>query len=67
MKQAYLKGVKLCEAMYQSGCTFDELGYYIGVEAEIGGYKWEDWGEGFRDCIKHLERLEMIAEEEGNG
>ena len=63
MKQAYLRGVKECEVMYQEGCSFDELEKYIEVEASIGGIWWETWVDGFVGAIEHFKRLEEIGNE----
>ena len=66
MKQAYLLGVKDCERMYDAGYTFTELEDYVGLESEIGGYKWAGWCEGYRDAITHFAKLEEIANGEVN-
>ena len=61
MKQVYLDGVKECERMYNAGYTFTELEDHIGTEAKIGGYKWEEWCDGFKSAILHFEKIESAA------
>ena len=63
MKTTYLQGVKQAERMYQSGYTFTELRDFIDLEEEVGGSKWANWSEGFRDGIEHFERLEGMTHE----
>ena len=63
MKPTYLNGVKEAEHMYNIGYTFTELEAFIEKESRIGGYKWSEWCDGFRDSVTHFERLENIARE----